>query len=80
MYYLNVPEVFSSPWFSKYLCIFTLFEPENLLRVPFKLLSELRIDEMVHDPVPQGTIPGLVSSFFVLKFTDYFGPLKLKST
>ena len=75
--YLNVPEASSGPWFSKYLYIFTLFEPEDLLRIPFKLLRESRIDEMVHDPVPQGTVPGFVSSFFVLKFTNDFSSLKL---
>ena len=58
--YLNVPEPFPGPRFREYLRVVTIFELEDFLCIPFKLLNELRINEMVGYPVPQRTAPGLV--------------------
>lgn len=50
--------------------MFCAVVPINLLRVPLEVSNDLWVDEVVHNPTPQRTAPGLVRFFlvFVLAF------------
>lgn len=50
----------------------------DLLGVPLEVSYELWVDEVVHDPVPKWTTPGLVCFFFTLKLTFNYMTLKLE--
>ena len=50
----------------------TILKPENFLRIPFKLLYELGVNQVVHYPTPQRAVPGLVCFFTPLELADNF--------
>jgi len=77
--YLNVPEVFPGPRFREDSSrVFSIISGD-LLCVPLKMSHNLWVNEVVHDPVPQWTTPGLVYFFFTLKFTFDIVALKLQT-
>jgi hypothetical protein len=76
--YLDIPEAFSGPWFREYLCVLTIVEPGNLLRVPFKMANKIGISEVIHYPAPEWAAPSLVGYLFALEFLNDIVALELK--
>jgi len=67
--YLNVPEAIPGPRFREDSGgVFSII-PGDLLRVPLKMSHNIWVNEVVHNPTPQWTTPGLVYFCFTLKFT-----------
>jgi len=75
--YLNVPETFPGPRFCEDSSGVLSIIPGDLLCVPLKVSHNLWVNEVVHDPVPQRTTPGLVCFFFTLEITFDVMALKL---
>jgi len=78
VFYLGVPETLPGPWFGEDSRGALPIKPRNPLRVPHKLLYNIRVDKVVQYPTPEWTTPGFICLCFTLKLTFNLMAVKLE--